>query len=82
MMAVYMKKCVLACIRLYQRTVSLDHGPLKVMRPYGQCKFHPTCSQYTYEAVKKYGIIKGLVLGIRRVARCHPWSDGGHDPVQ
>ncbi|OGK40547.1 membrane protein insertion efficiency factor YidD [Candidatus Roizmanbacteria bacterium RIFCSPHIGHO2_12_FULL_44_10] len=45
------------------------------------CRFRPTCSQYTYQAVEKYGVIKGLYLGMRRILRCHPWSRGGYDPA-
>jgi len=73
---------VLKLIRLWQHTFSLDHGPFKFLRPYGQCRFHPTCSEYTYQAVTKYGIIKGIVKGVKRIIRCHPWSDGGYDPVK
>ena len=45
------------------------------------CRFEPTCSQYTYQAVEKYGVIKGLVLGLKRIIRCHPFSKGGFDPL-
>jgi len=45
------------------------------------CRFAPTCSQYTLEALKKYGIFKGLWLGIKRIGRCHPWGGSGFDPV-
>ncbi len=45
------------------------------------CRFTPTCSHYTMEALKKYGIFKGGWLGIKRIARCHPWGGSGHDPV-
>ncbi|PIV62338.1 membrane protein insertion efficiency factor YidD, partial [Candidatus Roizmanbacteria bacterium CG01_land_8_20_14_3_00_33_9] len=45
------------------------------------CRFHPTCSQYTYQAVEKYGSLKGLWLGFKRIIRCHPWNKGGFDPV-
>jgi len=46
------------------------------------CRFTPTCSQYTYQAILKYGIIRGGVLGLKRIIRCHPWSGGGYDPVK
>ncbi len=69
-----------ALIRLYQRTLSLDHGPLASwFAP--RCKFHPTCSQYAYEAIGRFGLFVGSWMGIKRLLRCHPWSKGGLDPV-
>lgn len=69
-------------IRIYQNTLSFDHGPLKHMFPGGYCRFHPTCSQYGYEAVEKYGVFKGGSKAIWRVLRCNPFSKGGNDPVK
>ena len=64
----------LALIRLYQLTVAR-------LLPDGICRFYPTCSHYTYQAVSKYGIIKGGALGFWRLLRCQPFSPGGYDPV-
>ncbi len=76
-----MKRVVTALIRVYQHTLSLDHGPLRIFFPNGYCKFHPTCSEYAYQAFEKHGFWKGCWLTVRRVLKCHPWSQAGFDPV-
>ena len=70
-----------ALISLYQQTLSPDHGWLRVCFPYGVCRFHPTCSQYAKEALARYGLIRGGAMALGRIARCHPGSTGGFDPV-
>jgi putative membrane protein insertion efficiency factor len=51
------------------------------MKPYGMCKYDPTCSAYSLEAFKEHGFIKGLILSMWRILRCNPFSKGGYDPV-
>ena len=63
-----------APIRLYQRFVS----PALPQR----CKYHPSCSAYAVQAIRRYGILRGFVLAGWRLLRCNPWSHGGHDPVE
>lgn len=52
-----------------------------LVSPKGNCRFSPTCSRYTQEAINKYGFLKGTTLGVRRILRCHPFSKGGSDPL-
>jgi uncharacterized protein len=70
-----LKKIVLALIRGYQISLSPDHGWFKSLYPYGFCKFHPTCSQYAYEAIEKFGVVKGSWVGFKRIIKCNPWSE-------
>ena len=67
------KRVVLGLIRFYQKFISPMFPP--------SCRFTPTCSHYTYEAISKYGVVKGGWLGIKRISRCHPFNPGGYDPV-
>jgi putative membrane protein insertion efficiency factor len=76
------RKIPMGMIKIYQKTLSPDHSPLmKKIIPGGVCRFHPTCSRYTYEAIEKYGVIKGSWLGLKRIIRCNPFNPGGIDPV-
>lgn len=76
-----MKKILLYIIRLYQRTLSPDSGWSAYKHPHGYCKFSPNCSQYSYQAIEKYGVFKGLYVSILRIIRCNPFSKGGYDPL-
>lgn len=76
-----MKRIILAIIRVYQKTLSLDQGPFSFLVSERICRFHPTCSEYTYIAIERFGIFRGGVLGLRRIVKCHPWNAGGYDPV-
>ena len=76
-----MKRVIIFFIVMYQRTISPDHGYLRNLRVLPVCKFFPTCSQYAIDAVAKYGTIQGLWLATLRIARCHPWSNGGTDEI-
>ncbi len=68
-----LKRIALSIIRLYQLTLS------RVLPP--SCRFTPSCSVYTYQAIEKYGFFKGGLLGAKRISRCHPLNPGGYDPV-
>ena len=68
-----MKKIFLAAIRVYQLGISPLLG--------SNCRYLPTCSQYTAEAIEIHGAWRGVGMGIRRILRCHPFARGGHDPV-
>jgi putative membrane protein insertion efficiency factor len=70
---------ILLLIKIYQKTISPDHGPFKNLFPNGYCKFYPTCSQYGYQIIKKRGLVVGLLKTTWRVLRCNPWSEGGVD---
>lgn len=71
---------LLILIRIYQFTLSPDHGLLRFLF-WGGCRFYPTCSQYTYQALNKYGLIQGGILSLKRILKCHPWQKGGFDPI-
>lgn len=67
------KKIMLSLIRFYQLAISPYHKPC--------CRFTPTCSRYAYEAIIKYGALKGGYLALKRILRCNPFCKGGYDPV-
>ncbi|MFW6305882.1 MAG: membrane protein insertion efficiency factor YidD [Bacillota bacterium] len=69
-----MKKILILIIKFYQKVIS-------PMNP-ASCRFYPTCSEYTIQALRKHGILKGSFLGLKRIIRCNPFSSGGYDPVE
>lgn len=68
-----MKSVVIACIRFYQIVLSPWMGT--------HCRYSPTCSAYAIEAVRVHGVVRGLIMGMSRILRCHPFHAGGYDPV-
>ena len=69
-----MKKILVLVIKFYQKAIS----PWTIK----SCRFYPTCSEYTIQAVLKYGSIKGSWLGLKRIVKCNPFNSGGYDPVE
>lgn len=78
----YPRLLVVKLIKIYQKTLSFDYGPMKGMFPYGFCRFTPSCSEYGSQAIEKYGVIKGGFITMYRILRCNPWNKGGHDPLK
>ncbi len=68
-----MRRLMMVTIRAYQLIVSPMLG--------AHCRFYPSCSCYTHSAIERHGALRGLLLGIRRLLRCHPFAEGGYDPV-
>jgi len=69
-----MRQIVILSVRLYQVLLS-------PFLPANSCRFYPSCSQYTIEAVQQHGVVKGIYLGAKRILKCHPYHNGGYDPV-
>jgi len=69
-----LKRALLSVVYVYQKFVS----PVTPKT----CRFYPTCSEYTRQAIEKYGPLKGGLLGLKRIARCHPFNPGGYDPLE
>lgn len=73
-----MKSLLVSIIRLYKSFIS----PVLLSLFGNGCRFTPTCSTYTIDAIEKYGVLKGSILGIKRFLRCNPFGDSGYDPVK
>ena len=72
-----MKKLPIKLIEMYQKHISKWLESKNI-----NCKFYPTCSEYTKQAIQKYGATKGIIIGICRIIRCNPFSKGGYDPLK
>ena len=75
-----MRKFSASLISFYQKFLSLDTGIFAIKKG-TTCVFYPTCSEYTKEAILKYGVLKGVIMGMRRILRCHPWQKNHIDPL-
>jgi putative membrane protein insertion efficiency factor len=75
-----LKYLALKLIRFYQKWLSLDQGVFSTLG-IKVCRFQPTCSEYTYQAIEKYGLFIGSLKGFWRILRCNPFTRGGHDPL-
>lgn len=76
-----LKQALLILIRFYQKTLSPDTGLMAYRHPNGYCRFYPHCSEYAYQAINKYGSIKGGFLAAKRVFKCNPFNKGGIDQL-
>lgn len=76
-----MRRLAILIVSIYQKTISPDTGVFALKKG-TTCVFYPTCSEYTKEAIGRYGVIKGVFLGVKRIARCHPWQKNHIDPLK
>ncbi|MEK7172836.1 MAG: membrane protein insertion efficiency factor YidD [Patescibacteria group bacterium] len=77
----YLNKFPIFLIKIYQLTLSPDHGFLNIFFIRSRCRFYPSCSDYALESVRQYGLLKGVMVSCSRIIRCNPWSGGGYDPI-
>ncbi len=76
-----MKTILIQIIKIYQKTLSPDHGWFRAKWPYGYCRYQPTCSQYAIDAIQHHGSLKGSAKAAWRILRCNPFAQPGTDPV-
>jgi hypothetical protein len=75
------RRALILLIKGYQKTISPDHGVFAYKHPYGYCRYSPTCSDYSIQAMGKHGVIKGGLKSFKRIVRCNPFARGGYDPI-
>jgi len=78
----FFSKFAVGCIKVYQKTLSPDHGLFSYKYPNGFCRFRPTCSDYAIDAIHKNGLFKGIIQSFTRIVRCNPCNKGGWDPAK
>lgn len=72
---------IILLIAGYQKIFSPDHGILNYYYGVRRCCFYPSCSDYAVKSLRQYGLLRGIMVSLKRITRCHPWSAGGYDPV-
>lgn len=78
----FLREAFSSLIFLYQRTFSPDHGPYSEFFGNARCRFFPSCSEYTRQALSQYGLFAGVVFSVKRIIKCGPWHKGGYDPLK
>lgn len=76
-----MKTILIQIIKIYQKTLSPDHGWFRAKWPHGYCRYQPTCSQYGIDAISEHGAIRGSLMAAWRIIRCNPFTQPSFDPV-
>lgn len=76
-----MKFVLIFMIKIYQKTISPDHGWFRARFPYGYCRYYPSCSQYAIDSLREHGVTKGLWLALKRIIKCNPFSTPSVDLI-
>lgn len=76
------RNLIVRLITLYQQTLSPDHGPLRHLSPYGYCRHTPTCSAYAKEVIAKRGVLIGVLLSVKRILSCNPWTKPSEQKIK
>ncbi len=76
------RRLAIATVKLYQATLSPDHGPLQSLHPHGFCRHHPTCSDYGISVLRRRGFVVGSLLSIIRIVSCNPWKKPSDEKIR